>query len=239
MKAGKMHKAATQDKKKMKNRPIMPRTAGLVTVSKMAEKLTKAGIDPSRVVERAQLIAKARSAERKRKRDEDEDMDVDEHHQGGEDDWMDVDDETQPRKRQKIEGGATQAVPHGKRQPKTDRTTIGMRDGSVCFSLPLSSLIFTDRLHSKSPRQSNYATWASERGICMPKLASLTVRFGLRWYVTYHQILFVTDVVPPAEAPLLWEEKSRKNQSSLDIVLCITRIACFFFCYLVNVHAVL
>jgi hypothetical protein len=128
-----MHKAMSQQKKKMKNRPVMPRTAGLTSLSKMTEKLTKAGIDPSRIVERAQLIAKARGAERKRKREDDNEMEVDDPKDGSEEDWMDVDDDAQPRKRQKISGGAAQVVPHDKRQPKTDRTTIGMRDATVCF----------------------------------------------------------------------------------------------------------
>jgi nucleolar GTP-binding protein len=62
MKVANMHKAVSQQKKKMKNRPILPRTARVLTVSDMSQKLTKAGIDPSRVLERAQLLAKARGA---------------------------------------------------------------------------------------------------------------------------------------------------------------------------------
>jgi len=185
MKAGKMHKAASQQKKKMKNRPVMPRTAGLTSLSVMSQKLTKAGIDPSRIMERAQLIAKARGAERKRKRDEDDEMEVDEQQDGAEEDWMDVDDDAQPRKRQKINGGAAQVVPHGKRQPKTDRTTIGMRDATVCSSLPLLHLTIAHLLYSKSPRRSNFVTWASDPGICTPKPASLTVLFVSRWYVIH------------------------------------------------------
>jgi len=126
-----MHKTLSQQKKKMKNRPVMPRTAGLTSLSTMTEKLTKAGIDPSRIVERAQLIAKARGAERKRKREDDNEMEVDDPKEGSEEDWMDVDDDAQPRKRQKINGGAAQVVPHDKRQPRSDRTTIGMRDATV------------------------------------------------------------------------------------------------------------
>jgi nucleolar GTP-binding protein len=131
MRAARTHKMVSQQKKRLKNRPILPRTAGLVTLSEMTEKLTKAGIDPSRVVERAQLLAKARGAEKKRKRDEMEaEMDVDAEEEG---DWMDVDgDDGLPRKRQKDISGAGQAMLYGKRVPKTDRTTIGMRDGEVC-----------------------------------------------------------------------------------------------------------
>ncbi|KAG8835673.1 Nucleolar GTP-binding protein 1 [Serendipita sp. 399] len=129
LRVARAYKAESQIKKRMKNRPIVPRTAGLTTLSEMADKLTKAGIDPSRVVERAQLLAKARGAQRKRKRDEDDEMELDEHETQ---DWMDTDedDEEAPRKRQKGADGAVQVAPHGKRIPKTDRSTIGMRDQS-------------------------------------------------------------------------------------------------------------
>ncbi|KIM31187.1 hypothetical protein M408DRAFT_255289 [Serendipita vermifera MAFF 305830] len=132
LKAAKMHKAVSQQKKKMKNRPIMPRTAGLTTLSEMTEKLTKAGIDPSRIVERATLLAKARGAERKRKRDEEDEMDLDDGEEGGEDDWMDVDgdNDDSPRKKRKGVSGMAQPITQNKRAPKTDRTTIGMRDST-------------------------------------------------------------------------------------------------------------
>ncbi|CAG8715172.1 5499_t:CDS:2, partial [Acaulospora colombiana] len=47
MRVARAHKMVSQQKKKLKNRPILPRTVGLVTLSEMTEKLTKAGIDPS------------------------------------------------------------------------------------------------------------------------------------------------------------------------------------------------
>lgn len=97
--------------------------------------MTKAGLDPSRVVERAQLLAKVRGAG-KRKRDEDEDMSMDGGEGGEEQDWMDVDDddgEDSPRKRRKGTNGKAQVVLHNRRAPKTDRTTLGMRDATVCL----------------------------------------------------------------------------------------------------------
>jgi nucleolar GTP-binding protein len=138
-----MHKASSQQKKKMKNRPVMPRTAGLSTLSEMTKKMTKAGLDPSRIIERAQLLAKARGAERKRKRDEDENMDLDGGEDGEEQDWMDVDDDgdDSPRKRRKGVNGHAQVVLHKKRAPKTDRTTIGMRDASVCLLKPVPIVV--------------------------------------------------------------------------------------------------
>src|SRR5579863_9047301 len=77
-----------QSKKKMKNKARLPRTAGLRTLSDLTADLTKAGIDPSRVQERAVTIAKMRAAGHKRKRDDGEDaMDVDGDGDDSEGDW--------------------------------------------------------------------------------------------------------------------------------------------------------
>jgi nucleolar GTP-binding protein len=63
------HKLLSQAAKKgVKNTARLPRTAGLKTISEMTDALTKAGLDPSRLQERAEMLAKVRGAERKRKR---------------------------------------------------------------------------------------------------------------------------------------------------------------------------
>ena len=63
----------------MKNRAALPRTAGLRTLSELASEMTKAGLDPSRIQERAEILAKVAGAKRKRLReDDDAEMDVDE-----------------------------------------------------------------------------------------------------------------------------------------------------------------
>ncbi|EJD32469.1 NOG1-domain-containing protein [Auricularia subglabra TFB-10046 SS5] len=76
----------TLAKKHSKNRTALPRTAGMRTMSEMAEKLTAAGIDPSRLQERAKMLAKARGAQagekRKRHDDVDEGMEVDGDEEG-------------------------------------------------------------------------------------------------------------------------------------------------------------
>jgi nucleolar GTP-binding protein len=123
----------------MKNKARLPRTAGLRTLTDLTTDLTKAGIDPSRVQERAVMIAKMRAAERKRKRDEeDEDsMDVD-----GEDDatsvgereseTMDIDGEDgTPRKRRKSNNSG--AVISRARAPRSNRQLAGLRDDAVRF----------------------------------------------------------------------------------------------------------
>jgi len=140
----------------MKNKARLPRTAGLRTLSDLTADLTEAGIDPSRVQERAVMIAKVRAAGRKRKRDGDEDgMDVDgdgddhgDHGDGDDDDWaseggddtsmMDVDAEegTRRDKRAKANSGAMIAR---KRAPRSNRQLAGLRDEAVRFLLLLLS----------------------------------------------------------------------------------------------------
>jgi len=136
----------------MKNKARLPRTAGLRTLSDLTADLTKAGIDPSRVQERAVMIAKVRAAGHKRKRDGDEDgMDVDGDNgegDGDDDDWasegeddtsvMDVDGSgeqgTRHDKRGKANSGAVIAR---KRAPRSNRQNAGLRDEAVRFSVPV------------------------------------------------------------------------------------------------------
>ncbi|KAF8532522.1 P-loop containing nucleoside triphosphate hydrolase protein [Gautieria morchelliformis] len=130
--SSKKHLLASQAMKTFKNRPRLPRTAGLRTLSEMTTKMTAAGLDPSRIQERAAILAKAQGAERKRKRDEAENrMDVDAEDQGDEGDWMDVDDdegEGTPKKKRKADSGAV-AVKR-KRVPASNRQLAGMRDAA-------------------------------------------------------------------------------------------------------------
>ncbi|KAI0066176.1 GTP binding protein 4 [Artomyces pyxidatus] len=122
------HKLEAQGKKKMKNKGRLPRTAGLRTLTDLTTDLAKAGLDPSRVQERAVMIAKMRGADRKRKRDEAEEdgMDVDE---GPEGEWMDIDgEETTPNKRSKANSGAIIAKSENRREPRSQRHLAGMRD---------------------------------------------------------------------------------------------------------------
>ena len=134
----------------MKNKARLPRTAGLRTITDLTTDLTNAGLDPSRVQERATMIAKTRgAAARKRRRDEDEDgMDVDgdDDDEGGEKgdtmevdgEWEDDDDDT-PRKRGKANSGAAIAR---KRGPRSNRQLAGLRDEAVRSSFYLSIVQF-------------------------------------------------------------------------------------------------
>ncbi|CAA7260765.1 unnamed protein product [Cyclocybe aegerita] len=124
------HKIRSQSiKKSKKNQSRLPRTAGLRTLSELTSELTKAGLDPSRIQERAEMIAKIQGAKRKRDEDEDEDVDMDDAE--GSDDphgaegWMDVDeDESAPKKRVKTNSGRV----INKREPRTNRQMAGLRD---------------------------------------------------------------------------------------------------------------
>lgn len=155
------HKMEAQRKKKIKNKARLPRTAGLRTLSDLTTDLTKAGIDPSRVQERAVMIAKVRAVGRKRKRDEDG-MDVDGDGNSDEDgdNWvsegdgedetvMDVDgDEGEDgtrHKRGKANSGA--AIAHQKRTPRSNRLLAGLRDEAV-------RCCYTHHHHPLSPRPS-------------------------------------------------------------------------------------
>jgi hypothetical protein len=141
-----------QRKKKMKNKARLPRTAGLRTLTELTTDLTKAGIDPSRIQERAVVIAKMRGAGHKRKRDEDG-MDVDGDGNGDDEDgdnWVsegDGEDETMMdvdgdggeedgtrHKRGKANSGADIAL--RKRAPRSNRQLAGLRDEVVrcCYT---------------------------------------------------------------------------------------------------------
>ncbi|KAF5346754.1 hypothetical protein D9756_010378 [Leucocoprinus leucothites] len=125
------HKVQSQLlKKSKKNQARLPRTAGLRTLTELTDELTKAGLDPSRIQERAEHLAKLQAAQRKRKRDEDEDEEMDVDGEGDEgwedsDNDMDVDSAEKPsKKRVKANSGNVVA----KRMPRSNRTFAGMRD---------------------------------------------------------------------------------------------------------------
>ncbi|KDQ07156.1 hypothetical protein BOTBODRAFT_38989 [Botryobasidium botryosum FD-172 SS1] len=116
--------AQEQKKRSQQRRKVMlPRTAGLRTLSEMSERLTAAGYDPSRIQARAEILAKAQGAKRKRAEDMDVEMAEGEWVDENGDDAMDVD-EGQSSKRGKTNGGSVVA----KRHPATNRQLAGMRN---------------------------------------------------------------------------------------------------------------
>ena len=125
-------KKASQDKNKLKNRPVLPRTAGLRTLSTMSQSLRKAGYDPARIEARAEVLAKAQGySPGKRKRDDQDEMDVDEGSDDNEQDAMEMDDTSPPPKRLKSKRGPAGALDR-RRAASKNRQLAGMRDDTVC-----------------------------------------------------------------------------------------------------------
>ncbi|KIY53602.1 P-loop containing nucleoside triphosphate hydrolase protein [Fistulina hepatica ATCC 64428] len=119
------HKMKSQSLKKSKrNQARLPRTAGLRTLSEMSAELTKVGLDPSRIEERARILAKAQGQKRKRGQDEDVEMADAEDVDG--DDAMEVDGEdATPLKWVKTNSGKVAAV-SSKRHPRANRQLAGL-----------------------------------------------------------------------------------------------------------------
>jgi nucleolar GTP-binding protein len=184
-------------KKSQKNQARLPRTAGLRTLSELTTELTKAGLDPSRIQARAEMLAKLQGAERKRKRQQDEaedsdgdvDMDMDGEGEGGDDGWeddgMDVDeDDTPKRKKAKRNDGAVSVVVAGGKGPRTDRRLAGMRDEGVSvFRREYGILLIFFKKISKQIVLSNYAILDSGPGICWQRPEKRIVISGQRWCV--------------------------------------------------------
>jgi nucleolar GTP-binding protein len=127
-------------KNRLQNVPVVPRTVRKRTVAEMAKELKQAGHDPSRIEERAKMIAQARNVQSKRKRAAEEEeggMDVELdgsdgpewEDEGGMDVDVDGDVMGSARKRGKANSGSI--VPRGKRVPTSDRTRSGIRDVEV------------------------------------------------------------------------------------------------------------
>jgi nucleolar GTP-binding protein len=142
-------------KDKKQNRALIPRSK-LVNrqFDDMTKELRMAGIDPSKLEERAKVLALARdvafkSSGEKRKRGGDDDMEVeDEGDESGviegasgskwadeadSEEDMEVDGKMSAKKRKTIAGRAVIAASgrttaHGKRHPTKNRSTLGMRD---------------------------------------------------------------------------------------------------------------
>jgi nucleolar GTP-binding protein len=136
-------------KKSNKNQSRLPRTAGLRTLTELTSELSKAGLDPSRIQERAEMIAKVRGAKRKREEaaGDDADMDVDDVDGGDEGEWMDVDDGEsgqRPPSRKRVKGGSGAVTAVNSRAPRTNRQMAGLRDAAVrpfIFSSPFFLLL--------------------------------------------------------------------------------------------------
>lgn len=131
----------------MKNQAKLPRTVGLRTITELTSELTKAGLDPSRIQERAERLAKIAGAKRKRQREEEEaEMDVDEDKAAeDEDEWMDVDGEERPTPSKRAKANSGAVITKGK-LPRTDRRLGGMRDEAVRYFFGGDGRVLTCRV---------------------------------------------------------------------------------------------
>lgn len=170
-------------KKAKKNHARLPRTAGLRTLSELTTELTKAGYDPSRIQERAAILAKIQGA--KRKRTDDEDVEMGDSANEGEDSWMDVDEDeagpTRAAKQSKTNSGAV--VAKGRREPKTNRQLAGLRDQGVRHFIVFLPQVLMLSTHSKQARQTSSATWANDHETCWQRPEKATDRSQPKWSV--------------------------------------------------------
>ncbi|SCV72354.1 BQ2448_3891 [Microbotryum intermedium] len=119
-----------QQKDKLQNRPVIPRTMQRRTLSEMTAKLSEAGYDATNLDERAKMLAKARGLIGRKREAGEMDIDRFDKEEGdGENDWVEADESMNqeiPRKRSKT--GIKSIVPSGKRLPTKDRQVAGLRD---------------------------------------------------------------------------------------------------------------
>jgi len=175
-------------KKATKNQARLPRTAGLRTLTELTTELTKAGLDPSRIQERAAILAKLQGEKRKREREEDVEMDdgVDEDGDEGLD-WMDVDGEEAPPLKKRVKGNSGAVVATDRRGPKTDRRVAGMRDQAVCRFV---FCVVEDGMNkvlgfvfSKRVVLSSFAILGKDLAICWRRLEREIVISRQKWFV--------------------------------------------------------
>ena len=194
MKISRAKKLVSQNTKRaMKNRAALPRTAGLRTLTELTTEMTKAGLDPSRIQERAEMLAKVQGAKRKRQREEDEaEMDVDEEmgdESGeGEGEWMDVDGDEVPKlKRAKANSGAV--IAKNARHSRSNRQLAGLR-GEVPVSarqrvhgrlMPMRPFLSPSK-HRKRP---SGGISGRESATCKPAPERATAPSKPKWYVHF------------------------------------------------------
>lgn len=197
---GLKHKTVAQaNKKNLRNNARLPRTAGLRTLSEMSKKMTEAGLDPSRIEERARVLARARGAKMGRGGDG---MDLDE-----DGDEMEVD--GAPSK-----GRVGNVVAKKGMKPRTDRRLAGMRNAEVSL-LPANYYglkLMPD--YSKSPRPSSFVTLVSENPVDLPRLAKVIVILVQKWYAIRFSGCVDTHSWK-AEILIHWQTRNGQDQSPL------------------------
>lgn len=169
-----------QQKNKLQNRPIIPRTVQHRTLSEMTSKLAEAGYNTNNLEDRAKVLAKARGliGSKRSAGDMDVDDEDDEEAWGEDDEEMDVEDGSS-RKKQKT---STSAVGKGKRVPKSDRQIAGLGDAEVSSSFSRSCdrtlIIPIVPVCSKQPRPFVFASSTNVHPTGWPRPPSLIGTFA-------------------------------------------------------------
>ncbi|KAE8230609.1 hypothetical protein A4X09_0g5966 [Tilletia walkeri] len=158
----------SRDKKKMGNRRVIPRKLQNRTVGDLEEGMRASGLDPSKVVARAAVLAEAKGllGEKRKRMDGDEEMEEDdeEEEEDWEDEEMDLEGGSSSKRRNKARksnsgsaiaasSSSTEKVPH-KRAPTKDRTLAGVRNQAQKDK--------STQLHTFAIRERNWHAKASE-----------------------------------------------------------------------------
>ncbi|GJJ06636.1 hypothetical protein Clacol_000830 [Clathrus columnatus] len=215
--------------KSNKNYPKLPRTAGLRTLSEMSAKLTAAGLDTTKIQERAQMLAKAQAALRKRKRDETVDAEMADEggdDDGNEGDWMDVDgdrDEDTPKKKRKSETGGAVTLKSTKRVPASNRQVAGLRDATqVAKAIQLRNLSQrhrnrmakageADRAIKSKMATKTFVCWKTKRRQDRPEIAICYI-FSLRITLLPSSHLIANTIYP---SQLKFKSKTTKSGNNI------------------------
>lgn len=204
--------------RKHQGRPIIPRPDRRLKMSDMASDLRKAGLDPSKIEERAAVIAKARKLaasatmanEKKAKRKADEAMDVDSDDgdawEDEEEEGMDVDEGAGSAKKKRKGGKGEVVAVDDRRRPGKNRQLDGMRPAQVEKARQLQN--FQRRGPNRFGKQSESDRHIAVKCVPLSRLSGYGV---------------TDEAAQAAEAPVLWQAWSWQGQSSLSSPQCTFR----------------
>jgi nucleolar GTP-binding protein len=130
------------------------------------------------------MLAKAQITERKRKREADMDVDMEDANDGGEDEWMDVDDDEERTPNKRVKGNSGTVVAVNSKGPRTNRQLAGMRDHAVSVLDLSKALHLTVSFYlSKHRRPSKCVTLDKDLATCLPKQVRAIGPSERKWFV--------------------------------------------------------
>jgi hypothetical protein len=234
-------KKLSQDRNKLKNRPVIPRKHQSRTLSQLSTTLRSVGLDPSRIEERARLLAKARGVgvvdgskprgvaipgEKQGKRSMRARMEAEaeEMMAAAEGEGMEVDDDDDERSGKR--GGAVAG--RGTRNPKSNRAADGLTQevSARAFSSTLLMQILT--VPSPQPTAIREVQRAPQLCPATPQLPRK------RWRGRPTHRYLPTEVAPCGQAeswkdrlPLIWRWPSRSFSFFFTLCACLSSHSSF------------